>query len=235
MEFNILAKPSKQQLVLGSLLLFTFLTLCILLIFFHNLLLSILFVITLLIAFIPWKLWFGKELKYSGKVSFNDADIIINLDNCETKLSFNNISLIKIWCDGVQGDMRRFGFSRFYIGDGITICRIVDANHKLYKFNILIEDENHLIFLQKYTQVLEKQSVPFDIQTERVNYNNIKKPISKRKQMVLKVLKFLGVFILIYSIGFICVYFKFGDLVFYDQRFFIITLILTVIYYIFDL
>lgn len=235
MEFNILAKSSKKQLVLGSVLLFTFLTLGILSIFFHHLLLSILFLITFLIIFIPWKLWFGKEPKYSGKVSFNDTDIIIDLDNCETKLSFKNISLVEIWCDGVQGDMQRFGFNRFYIGDGVTKCRVVDANHKLYKFNILIEDENHLIFLQKYTQVLEKQLVPFDIQTEQVKYNNIKKPISKRKQMVLKVLKFLGMFILIYSIGFIYVYFKFGDLVFYDQTSFIITLILTVIYYIFDL
>lgn len=235
MEFNILAKSSKKQLVLGSVLLFTFLTLGILSIFFHHLLLSILFLITFLIIFIPWKLWFGKEPKYSGKVSFNDTDIIIDLYNCETKLSFNNISLVEIWCDGVQGDMQRFGFSRFYIGDGVTICRIVDANHKLYKFNILIEDENHLIFLQKYTQVLEKQSVPFDIQTERVNYNNIKKPISKRKQMVLKALKFIGLFICVYSIGIISDYSKSGDLIFYNQTFFIITLILTVIVYIFDL
>lgn len=235
MEFNILAKPSKQQLVLRSLLLVTFLTLGILLIFFHNLLLSILFLITLLIIFIPWKLWLGIEPKYSGKVSFNDTDIIIDLDNCETKLSFNNISLVEIRCDGVQGSMQRFGFNRFYFSDGVTKCLVVDSHQKSYEFDILIEEENHLISLQKYAQVLEKQSVPFDILTERVEYNNIKKPISKRKHLILKVLKFLSVFIFIYTIGIISDYSKSGDLVFYDQTFFIITLILTVIFYIFDL
>ena len=64
--------------------------------------------------------------------------------------------------------MQRFGFNRFYFSDGVTKCLVVDSHQKSYEFNILIEDENHLIFLQKYTLVLEKYLISFDIQTEQV-------------------------------------------------------------------